>query len=186
MAQTSGPATKDSSERSALASPWLTAALVLAATVLAVLVGLQAYDAREPADRVATVPGRLTGADERDRLLEVASLGGERVLTYHHDSFDRDVAAAREGLTPEFADEYAAAMAQVRTNALDAEVDQEATAVSAGVVSATDVRAEVLVFVNQETRADSTGARQVRRNRLVVTLVGEDGAWSVAGVTALG
>ena len=65
---------------------------------------------------VTAVPGRLTDADERDRLLEVASRGGERVLTYHHDSFDRDVAAARKGLTPEFAEEYelgAGAMAQI-------------------------------------------------------------------------
>jgi Mce-associated membrane protein len=186
VAATDGPRPDDTPERSALASPWLTAALVLAATVLGVLVALEVYDATEPADPQAVVPARRTDAVERDRLLRVAARAGERVLTYSHDSFDRDVEATRQGLTPEFAEEYAAAMARVRADALGDEVDQEATAVSSGLVSSTDTRAEVLVFVNQQTTAATTGARSVQRNRLVVNLVRQDGAWAVAGVTALG
>lgn len=186
MATTDGPRPDDAAERSALASPWLTAALALAATVLGVLVALEVYDATEPADPQAAVPERLTDAVERDRLQRVAARAGERVLTYSHDSFDRDVEATRQGLTPEFAEEYTAAMGRVRADALGDEVDQEATAVSSGVVSATDTRAEVLVFVNQETTAATTGARSVQRNRLVVSLVRQEGAWAVAGVTALG
>ena len=160
MAPTDGPRPDDAPERSALASPWLTAALVLAATVLGALVALEVYDATEPADPQAAVPARVTDAGERDRLLRVAARAGERVLTYSHDSFDRDVEATRQGLTPEFAEEYAAAMGRVRADALADEVDQEATAVSSGVVSATDTRAEVLVFVNQETTAAHHGRPQ--------------------------
>lgn len=176
----------DAVERSALASPWLTAVLAITAAVLAALVILQVPDARESSDpRSATAPA-LTDAGARARLLDVAARAGERVLTYHHDSFDGDVAATREGMTPAFADQYTAAMQRVRADTVRDRIDQETTAVSSAVVSATDSRAEVLVFANQATTSGATGARRVQRNRLVVTLVRQDGRWTVAGVSALG
>ncbi|WP_457206108.1 hypothetical protein [Nocardioides sp. P5_C9_2] len=176
----------ETSPRSALASPWLTAVLAVTAVVLAALAILQVSDAGEsPAPQGATAPV-LADAGSRSRLLDRAAHAGEQVFTYHHDSFDGDVAAARRGMTPAFAEEYAAAMRRVRADTVRNRIDQEATAVSSAVVSATDSRAEVLVFANQETTSGATGARRVQRNRLVVTLVRQDGRWTVAGVTALG
>ena len=143
-------------------------------------------DAAGPPDPQAATAPALTEAGARTRLLALAAGAGEQVLTYHHDSFDGDVAATRRGMTPAFAEEYAAAMQRVRADTVRDRIDQETTAVSSAVVSATDSRAEVLVFANQETTSGATGARRVQRNRLVVTLVRQDGRWTVAGVSALG
>jgi Mce-associated membrane protein len=178
--------TTPTNETSALASPWLTVLLGVTATVLAVLVALQVHDVGEPTRSRAATGSALADAGTRDRLLDVAATAGTRVLTYHHDTFDADVAANRRFLTPAFADEYAPAMEQVRADAVRDEIDQETTAVSSAVVSATDSRAEVLVFANQQTTAGASGARRVRRTRLVVRLVRDEGRWTVAGVTALG
>ncbi len=178
--------TPQTAERSALASPWLSAVLALTAAVLALLVALQAHDDREPLGLRTATTTVLTEAGARARLLEVASTAGERVLTYHHDSFDSDVQATRQDLTPAFAEEYAAAMQRVRDATVRDRIDQETTAVSSAVVSATDARAEVLVFANEETTSAATGARRARRDRLVVTLVRDGGRWTVAGVTSLG
>ena len=179
----------ETSQRSALASPWLTAVLVLAALVLGSLAALEAYDDRTPGagDAVAaSAAAPALGQTARTRLQDLASRTAERVLTYRHASFDEDVAATSERLAPELADDYAAAMARLRADTLRDRIDQRAAAVSAATVSADDSRAQVLVFVNEETTSGATGARRVQRNRLVVDLVRHDGAWTVAGVTALG
>jgi Mce-associated membrane protein len=173
-------------ERSALASPWLTAVLVLAAVVLAALVVLQVEAAERGADPAARAPAPVVERAERERVLSVAARTAEAVLTYHHGSFDQDVERASATLEPDFAAEHVAAMERVRRVTVRDEIDQEALAVSSGLVSATDGRAEVLVFVNQETTSGRTGARRFQRDRVVVSLVREQGAWTVAGVTSLG
>jgi Mce-associated membrane protein len=174
-------------QRSALASPWLTAVLVLAAVVLAALVVLQVEEAGRGADDQARpAPAPLAERAERERVLSVASRTAEGVLTYHHDSFDQDVERASATLQPDFAAEHAAAMERVRRVTVREQIDQEAVAVSSGIVSATDGRAEVLVFVNEETTSGRTGARRFQRDRVVVSLTREQGAWTVAGVTSLG
>ena len=77
-------------------------------------------------------------------------------------------------------------MEQVRANTAKNKISQEATAVSSAIISATQDEAQVLVFVNQETSSERTKAEQVVRNRSVVDLVREDGAWAIVGVDALG
>lgn len=175
--------TDETPPRSALASPWLTAVLLLAALVLGSLAALEAYDDRS---RTSAAPAPALGEKARTRLQDLAARSAEDVLTYGHDTFDEDVEATARRLTPEFAVDYAAGMQRVRADTLADRIDQQAAAVAAGVASATDARADVLVFVNQETTSGTTGARRVERNRLVVRLVRQGGAWSVAGVTALG
>ena len=174
-------------QRSALASPWLTAVLLLAVLVLGSLAALEVYDDRSrstAAPAAATVPA--LGEVARTRLQDLAARSAEDVLSYRHDTFDEDVESTSRRLTPEFAAEYAAGMERVRADTLADQIDQRSTAVATGVVSASDARAEVLVFVNQETTAAATGARRVERNRLVVRLERHGGAWTVAGVTSLG
>ena len=77
-------------------------------------------------------------------------------------------------------------MDQVRANTEKNKISQEATAVSSAIISATAEKAQVLVFINQETSSARTKANQLVRNRLVVDLVREDGDWAIAGVNALG
>ena len=79
-------------------------------------------------------------------------------------------------------------MEQVRATTAKNKISQEATAVFSAIISATQDEAQVLVlvFVNQETSSERTKAEQVVRNRSVVDLVCEDGAWAIVGVDALG
>ncbi len=186
---TSGTPAGDSSPSrrgGALDSAWLAALLTAVVVGLAVLTGFRAYDALDPAPPAAAESSRLTDEDERSALLVAAAELSQRVLTYHHDTFDEDVQETSSRLTPEFREDYARAMQQVRANTARNRISQEASAVSSAIISATQDQAQVLVFVNQETSSARNKTERVARNRLVVDLVHVGGDWTIAGVDALG
>ncbi len=118
--------------------------------------------------------GQIIDEDARTELLAQAADLSQRVLTYHHDSFEEDLEAASARLTSEFDKEYVEAMEQARANTKKFKISQEATAVSAAMISATPDEAQVLVFINQETSSARTKADQLVRNRLLVDLVRVD------------
>jgi Mce-associated membrane protein len=169
-----------------LGSTWLAALLTAVVVGLGVYTGFTVYDALNPPQGVTPETGQVTDEDARTGLLVAAADLSQRVLTYHHDTFDQDVEVAAARLTPEFREEYDSAMEQVRANTAKNKISQEATAVSSAIISATTDEAQVLVFVNQETSSARTKANQLVRNRLVVDLVRLDGDWAIAGVNALG
>ncbi|WP_310530348.1 hypothetical protein [Nocardioides sp.] len=170
----------------ALGSAWLATLLTAVVVGLVVLTGFKVYDAANPAQGVAPGSGQITDEDARTGLLVAAADLSQRVLTYHHDSFDQDLEVAAARLTPEFREEYDSAMEQVRANTRKNKISQEATAVSSAIIEASLDEAQVLVFINQETSSARTRANQLVRNRLVVDLVRVDGDWAIAGVNALG
>lgn len=178
----------EASDRSGglLGSPWLAALLTAVVVGLAVLTGFKAYDELNPPQGVAAESGQVTDEEARTAVLVAAADLSQRVLTYHHDSFDEDIEVAQERLTPGFREEYDSAMEQVRANTAKNKISQEATAVSSAIISVTPEEATVLVFINQETASARTKANQLVRNRLVVDLVRSDGDWAIAGVNALG
>jgi Mce-associated membrane protein len=174
-----------------LGSVWLAALLTAVVVGLAVFTGFTVYDALNPPQGVTPETGQVTDDDARTGLLVAAADLSQRVLTYHHDTFDQDVEVAAARLTPDFREEYDSAMEQVRANTAKNKISQEATAVSSAIISAKADEAQVLVFINQETSSARTKANQLVRNRLVVDLVrldgqGTDGQWAIAGVNALG
>ncbi|HXH78517.1 hypothetical protein [Nocardioides sp.] len=169
-----------------LGSAWLAALLTAVVVGLAVFVGFKGYDVLSPAPEPALESTQILDADARSTLLMSAAELSQRVLTYHHDSFEEDIQTASTQLTPEFAEEYAQAMKQVRANTARNRISQEATAVSSAIISATQDEAQVLVFINQTTSSARSRAEQVVRNRLVVDLVRVEGDWTIAGVDALG
>ncbi|MCW2832335.1 MAG: hypothetical protein JWN68_288 [Nocardioides sp.] len=169
-----------------LGSAWLAALLTAVVVGLAVFVGFKAYDVLSPAPVAAPEATQITDEDARSTLLVAAAELSQRVLTYHHDSFEEDIRVASAQLAPEFEEEYAQAMKRVRANTARNRISQEATAVASAIISATQDEAQVLVFVNQTTTSARTEAEQVVRNRLVVDLVRVDGDWTIAGVDALG
>jgi Mce-associated membrane protein len=185
------PADQAPRSGSVLGSTWLAALLTAVVVGLAVFTGFTVYDALNPPQGVTPETGQITDEDTRTGLLVAAADLSQRVLTYHHDTFDQDVELAAARLTPEFREEYDSAMEQVRANTEKNKISQEATAVSSAIISATTDEAQVLVFVNQETSSARTEANQLVRNRLVVDLVRVDdqdteGQWAIAGVSALG
>lgn len=168
-------------------SAWLAALLTAVVTGLAVLTAFAAYDELNPPQRAVPESGQLTDDDARAAVLVAAAQGSQRVLTYHHDTFDQDVQAAAARLTPGFSQEYDSAMEQVRANTEKNKISQEATAVSSAIISATPDQARVLLFINQETSSARSKANQLVRNRLVVDLVRTDeGQWAIAEVNVLG
>lgn len=169
-----------------LGSTWLAALLTAVVVGLAVFTGFTVYDELNPPQGAAPETGQITDEDARTGVLVAAADLSQRVLTYHHDTFDQDLEVATARLTPEFREEYDSAMEQVRANTAKNKISQEATAVSSAIISATAEKAQVLVFINQETSSAKTKANQLVRNRLVVDLVREDGDWAIAGVNALG
>ena len=169
-----------------LGSTWLAALLTAVVVGLAVLTGFKVYDALDAPQGTPAETGQITDDDERAELLVAAADLSERVLTYHHDTFEEDLEVAAARLTPAFREEYDAAMAQLRSNTEKNKISQEAAAVSSAIISATPAEAQVLVFINQETSSARTKGNQLVRNRLVVDLVDVDGEWAIAGVNALG
>lgn len=167
-------------------SAWLAALLTAVVVGLAVFTGFTVYDELNPPQGAAPESGQITDEDARTGVLVAAADLSQRVLTYHHDTFDQDLEVAAARLTPTFREEYDSAMEQVRANTEKNKISQEATAVSSAIISATPEKAQVLVFINQETSSAKTKASQLVRNRLVVDLVREDGDWAIAGVNALG
>ncbi|WP_133176542.1 hypothetical protein [Nocardioides currus] len=168
-----------------LGSAWLAVLLTAVVAGLAVLTGVTAYDALDTPPAAAPVSEELADPDARAAVLTAATEASQRVLTYHHDSFEQDLDAARGRLTPDFRTEYDSAMEQVRANTAKNRISQEATAVASSIISATDEQAQVLVFVNQRTASARTKGDQLVRSRLVVDLARDDGEWLVAGVNAL-
>lgn len=174
-----------------LGSAWLAALLTAVVVGLGVFTGFTVYDELNPPQGAAPETGQVTDDDARKGLLVAAADLSQRVLTYHHDTFDQDLEVAAARLTPEFREEYDSAMEQVRANTEKNKISQEATAVASAIISATSDEAQVLVFINQETSSARTRANQLVRNRLVVDLVrldgqDTDGQWAIAGVNALG
>ncbi len=169
-----------------LGSPWLAALLTAIVVGVAVFTAFTVYDELNPPQGAAPETGQITDEDARTGVLVAAADLSQRVLTYHHDTFDQDLEVAAARLTPAFREEYDSAMEQVRANTEKNKISQEATAVASAIISATAEKAQVLVFVNQETSSARTKANQLVRNRLVVDLVREDGDWAIAGVNALG
>lgn len=174
------------SRRGLFGSAWLAALLTAVVVGLAVFTGFTVYDELNPPQGAAPESGQITDEDARTGVLVAAADLSQRVLTYHHDTFDQDLEVAAARLTPAFREEYDSAMEQVRANTEKNKISQEATAVSSAIISATSEKAQVLVFINQETSSAKTKASQLVRNRLVVDLVREDGDWAIAGVNALG
>ena len=183
---------EEESQRSALTIQSVGAALrtnltvVLAALVLAagIGVGVSWWRADQPS---AVAPnGALVGDEARTQVLVEAADLSTRALSYNYKTLDNDMEVARARMTPGFQKEYDATMAQVRDNTVKNKITLQAVAMSSAIISATENKAEVLLFLNQTTESEASKNQQLSRNSLVVTLTRGDGDWMMSKLTALG
>src|SRR3978361_2064125 len=95
---------------------------------------------------------------------------------------------ARPRMAPTFRKQYDSTMAQVRANTTKNKIVLQAVAVSSAIISATEHKAKVLVFVNQTTTAGvgKKANQQLTRNSLLITLTRGDGDWAMSKLSALG
>ncbi len=163
--------------------------LVLATLVAVAAIGVGALWWHAEQGSAAGAPnGVLVGEDARTEVLISAADLATRTLSYDYKTFDNDMETARARMTKGFRKEYNGTMSQVRANAEKNKIVQQSTAVSSAIISATEHKAKVLVFLNQVSTAGigKAAKQQATQNSLVVTLTRGDGDWAISKLTALG
>jgi Mce-associated membrane protein len=119
-------------------------------------------------------------AQARTESVRVASEDAVALLSYKADSVDKDLGAARERLTGDFKDAYAALTRQVVIpGAQQKHITAAAKVNAAASVSASAGHAEVLLFVDQ-TVTIGDGAPTDTQPVVRVTLDKVDGRWLVS------
>lgn len=115
----------------------------------------------------------------------VAEKAAEAVLSYQHDTMDKDVAQARAFLSDDYAPSYVNSVKQLVSGAAaEQKATVKAEVLSAGVVQASGERSDVLLFVNQTTTSATRTTPQTALNRVVFTMVRGDGGWKVDEIKA--
>jgi Mce-associated membrane protein len=110
----------------------------------------------------------------------------EQLLSYHHAHLDRDFAESQRLMTDGFVREYTEATDVVREEAVEDRAVIRAEVVATSVVDAEPDEVRTLLFVNQTTTTgNDAGSPSIDLNRVVMTLVEEDGRWLVSGLDAL-
>jgi Mce-associated membrane protein len=129
--------------------------------------------------------GQRTGSERSfvaaQQVMEAASSATVKVLTYSHDSVEKDVSDAMEVTTGEFRDEYSRfTSAQLIPRAREKQVSVEATTLGTGIQSLTSSRATVLIFINQTTTSAANPAPQQSSASAVVGMDNVNGTWKIA------
>jgi len=149
------------------------AAVAVLAVVAVLLAGLAAVAAARASHRTAV---RTAG----DAALAAASQQVETVLSYDYRHLRRDFARAQAVLTPRFRKQYDdLTVRAVEPLAGKVHAISSATVTAAGVVSAAEDRATVLVFVAQTSTNTQLQAPRLDRPRINVSMVRSGGRWLI-------
>ena len=168
-----------------LSSNRLTVILAALAILAAVAVGIAWWQAQD-STAITAPDGTLVGDEPRSEAIVAGADLTQRALSYDYRTLTNDMEVAEARMTPSFRKEYKATMATVRANTLKNKIVLQAEVVSSSIITATEHKARLLVFINQTTSAQATKAQQLDRNSLVVTLVRGKGDWMLSKLTALG
>ena len=109
----------------------------------------------------------------------------EQLLSYDYSHLDQDFSQAQRLLTGDFRKKDIQATDVVREQAVQDKAVIKASVVATSVVSAEPDEVKTLLFVNQTTTTAAGGSPSIDLNRVVVTIVQEDGRWLVSGLDAL-
>ncbi|WP_330304163.1 MULTISPECIES: hypothetical protein [unclassified Streptomyces] len=129
----------------------------------------------------------------RGQALAAARQAAPVVLSYDYRHLDRDFTAARARLTGHFRDEYSKTTTTVvgpTARKYHGVVKATVAAPTGGspaasVISTSEGRAVVLLFVNQVTTSTQVSGSRVDLNRVRMTLARTSDGWKVSGVDAL-
>jgi len=170
---------------SLLESRRLTAILATLALLAAAGVGIAWWQA-EHSSAISAPDGTLVGDAPRSEAVIAAADLTQRALSYDYRTLANDMEIARARMTPEFRKEYDGGMKPLRANTLKNKIVVQADVVASSIITATEHKARLLVFSNQATSAQTTDAKRVDRNSLLITLERGKGDWMLADLTALG
>jgi Mce-associated membrane protein len=177
------PVVGPSRPRLASGSVRVVAALAVLCLVLAGLLWFLVNQSRHP--DLGTAPnGQVTDTSFRNAALGAASDAAAQALSYSYKSFDADRDKARALMGPTLAKQYDDAMDKVAQQTADAKLTLKATVLSAGLLSAKEHQAKVLLFVNTLTTREGSKKQQLDQNRVLMTLTRKDGGWTVSKMDA--
>jgi hypothetical protein len=161
----------------------LVAALLVLCLVLAGTLWFLVDRSRHP--HLDTAPnGQVTQGSFRNAAMSAASDAAGQALSYSYKTFDADRAKARALMGSALAKQYDDAMNQVAAQTAGAKLTLQATVLSVGVVSATEHKAKVLLFVNTVTTREGSKKQQLDQNRVLMELTRKDGGWTVSKMDA--
>jgi Mce-associated membrane protein len=138
---------------------------------------------------VTAVAGYLKYQAESMRASDAAAVesvraatdGAIKILSYHADSADKDLAAARDGLTGSFRDDYTKLTRDVVIpGARQKSISTVASVPAAALMSASAEHAQVLVFIDQ-TVSMGTEPPTSTSSSVKVTLDKQSGRWLISG-----
>lgn len=177
------PVVGPSRPRLASGSVRVVAALAVLCLVLSGLLWFLVDRSRHP--DLGTAPnGQVTDTSFRNAALGAASDAAAQALSYSYKAFDADREKARALMGPTLAKQYDDAMDKVAQQTADAKLTLKATVLSAGLLSAKEHEAKVLLFVNTLTTREGSKKQQLDQNRVLMTLTRKDGGWTVSKMDA--
>lgn len=182
----SGPERSRSS--TAATGPRLRISLLLLVFSLLPLAAVIVFLVRGPAAASTESDASLTG--QASRAAEAAARSAvHTVISYDYRRISSDVKAAEADATGVFARQYAATATQLLSQAPNEKAIVQATVGSSGVVSAGPNNVVVLLFVDQATVRQLTGAKtpatRIDQNRVQVTMTRVGSKWLISQLSAL-
>lgn len=166
--------TSQSSKPAGLRRVWIAIA-VLAIALVALNVGL--LRERQAGDRVEKA---------RSEAVKSAKTLVPTVLSYDYRRLDADLAKAKASTTGRFATEYAGVVdGTLRQSAAQGKVVSKATVTGSSLVTATQNRAVVLLFVAQSTTRSGSKVPTISTSRVEASLALREGQWLVSGITTV-
>lgn len=121
----------------------------------------------------------------RESALATATSYAVTVTSYDYQDIDTNVADVLDGATGDFRDQYAGASEQLQKLITKAKATATGEVVHAGVKSASDDRAEVLLFVDQTVTNAGAKKPQVDRSRMLLRMEKHDDRWLVSKLQML-
>jgi Mce-associated membrane protein len=159
------------------------AGLLVLCLALAGLLWFMVDRSRHP--HLDTAPnGQVTQTSFRDAAMSAASDAAAQALSYSYKTFASDRSKARALMGPTLAKQYDDAMNQVAAQTASSKLTLKATVLSAGLISAKEHEAKVLLFVNTVTTREGSTKQQLDQNRVLMTLTRKDGGWTVTKMDA--
>ncbi|MGW0173196.1 h domain protein [Rhodococcus sp. NPDC003322] len=125
-------------------------------------------------------------ATEQARVDAVASASDQaaKMLSYNYNEVDQQLAAAADGLTGDFRDEYNTLVQEtIAPGAKDKKLTVQATVQAGSVVSATPDDAVVLLFVNQITTSSDAPDAATTGSRVRMEMHKDGGRWLTGRLT---
>jgi uncharacterized protein YlxP (DUF503 family) len=127
----------------------------------------------------------VASAETKTTVLDVAADAATRAYSYSWETLGDDRAAARALMTREMQRRYDRTMAGVGTSSRTDHTVVSAEVVESALVTTTSSYARVLLFVNQTTEGDTLDEPLLDLDRVLVTLVRDDGEWLLDELDAL-